>query len=78
MVAQLRIPIFGLFDADPHGMILNCCSIMFCTCFHSLNLYLGFEIMLTYKYGSSSERAEGRGAYIKNLQWIGYVCIYLH
>ncbi|CAI2350324.1 unnamed protein product [Caenorhabditis sp. 36 PRJEB53466] len=44
-----RIPVFGLFDADPHGL----------------------EIYLTYKYGAMKEKAEGRGAFVPTLQWIG-------
>uniref|UniRef100_A0A8R1DJB8 DNA topoisomerase (ATP-hydrolyzing) n=1 Tax=Caenorhabditis japonica TaxID=281687 RepID=A0A8R1DJB8_CAEJA len=44
-----RLPVFGLFDADPHGI----------------------EIYLTYKYGAREQKAEGRGAFVPSLQWIG-------
>lgn len=44
-----KFRIYGLFDADPHGI----------------------EIYLTYKYGASKESAEGRGAFVPSIQWIG-------
>ncbi|EGT36296.1 hypothetical protein CAEBREN_28993 [Caenorhabditis brenneri] len=44
-----KFPIYGLFDADPHGI----------------------EIYLTYKYGAIKESAEGRGAFVPSIQWIG-------
>lgn len=44
-----KLPIYGLFDADPHGI----------------------EIYLTYKYGAAKETAEGRGAFVSSIQWIG-------
>ncbi|CAO4373929.1 unnamed protein product [Caenorhabditis nigoni] len=44
-----NFPIYGLFDADPHGI----------------------EIYLTYKYGATKETAEGRGAFVPSIQWIG-------
>lgn len=34
-------------------------------------IYLGIEILLTYKYGSSTEKAEGRDAFVKKIQWLG-------
>ncbi|GMT24311.1 hypothetical protein PFISCL1PPCAC_15608, partial [Pristionchus fissidentatus] len=49
LVDRLNICIFGLFDADPHGM----------------------EIFLTYKYGSSTSRVEGRSAVVPSIQWLG-------
>uniref|UniRef100_A0A0K0CUI6 DNA topoisomerase (ATP-hydrolyzing) n=1 Tax=Angiostrongylus cantonensis TaxID=6313 RepID=A0A0K0CUI6_ANGCA len=54
IVDQLAVPIYGLFDSDPHGI----------------------EIMLTYKYGSSSDCVEGRHCHVKQIQWLGYVLIY--
>ncbi|KAL6740532.1 hypothetical protein Aduo_013881 [Ancylostoma duodenale] len=50
LVDQLALPIFGLFDSDPHGI----------------------EIMLTFKYGSVSERREGLGCCVKQIQWLGF------
>ncbi|VDM56967.1 unnamed protein product [Angiostrongylus costaricensis] len=50
IVDQLAVPIYGLFDSDPHGI----------------------EIMLTYKYGSSSNCVEGRHCHVKQIQWLGY------
>ncbi|CDR32793.1 DNA topoisomerase (ATP-hydrolyzing) [Caenorhabditis elegans] len=44
-----KFPIYGLFDADPHGI----------------------EIYLTYKYGPTKEFAEGRGAFVPTIEWIG-------
>ncbi|CAI4231950.1 unnamed protein product [Auanema sp. JU1783] len=49
VVATCNLDIFGLFDADPHGI----------------------EIMLTYKYGSISDKMEGKGAFIPTIKWIG-------
>lgn len=50
MLGEKRnFPIYGLFDADPHGI----------------------EIYLTYKYGAAKETAEGRGAFVPTIQWIG-------
>ncbi|KAE9421503.1 hypothetical protein Angca_004806, partial [Angiostrongylus cantonensis] len=51
IVDQLAVPIYGLFDSDPHGCI---------------------EIMLTYKYGSSSDCVEGRHCHVKQIQWLGF------
>uniref|UniRef100_A0A1I7UCT1 DNA topoisomerase (ATP-hydrolyzing) n=1 Tax=Caenorhabditis tropicalis TaxID=1561998 RepID=A0A1I7UCT1_9PELO len=31
----------------------------------------GIEIYLTYKYGAAKETAEGRGAFVPSIQWIG-------
>ncbi|KAK6750008.1 hypothetical protein RB195_002169 [Necator americanus] len=50
LVGQLAVPVYGLFDSDPHGI----------------------EIMLTFKYGSISERREGQGCCIKQMQWLGF------
>ncbi|WKY04795.1 hypothetical protein Q1695_005647 [Nippostrongylus brasiliensis] len=33
---------------------------------------LGIEIMLTYKYGSMSDCKEGRGCFVKEMQWLGF------
>lgn len=46
---KLNIPVYGLFDCDPHGV----------------------EIYLTYKYGSSKDRFEGREAIVREMEWIG-------
>ncbi|WKY04796.1 hypothetical protein Q1695_005647 [Nippostrongylus brasiliensis] len=50
LVGRLAVPIYGLFDSDPHGI----------------------EIMLTYKYGSMSDCKEGRGCFVKEMQWLGF------
>uniref|UniRef100_A0A7I4YLE4 DNA topoisomerase (ATP-hydrolyzing) n=1 Tax=Haemonchus contortus TaxID=6289 RepID=A0A7I4YLE4_HAECO len=49
LVEKLNVPVYGLFDSDPHGI----------------------EIMLTFKYGSITERREGRGCNVKQIQWLG-------
>ncbi|WKY04797.1 hypothetical protein Q1695_005647 [Nippostrongylus brasiliensis] len=35
-------------------------------------LLAGIEIMLTYKYGSMSDCKEGRGCFVKEMQWLGF------
>lgn len=50
LIGKLTIPIYGLFDSDPHGI----------------------EIMLVYKYGRIVESREGRGSYVKQMQWLGF------
>lgn len=62
LVEYLRIPVYGLFDADPHG----CVDLAF------FNFVLGVEIFLTYKYGSARPSVEGgHDICVPSIQWLG-------
>ncbi|KAK6036810.1 hypothetical protein COOONC_25685, partial [Cooperia oncophora] len=58
LVEKLNVPIYGLFDSDPHGILM-------------LDT-LSIEIMLTFKYGSLSDCREGQGCHVKQIQWLGF------